>query len=463
MVGETDRLDAGSLASFQKTFSGDVIVPADAGYDAARRVWNGMIDRSPAIVVRPRTADDVAAAISLARDAELLIAVRGGGHSLPGLSTCDGGMVIDLSLMRETTVNPKSRTARVAGGALLGQLDVAAQSHGLVCPVGVVSHTGVGGLTLGGGMGRLQRKHGFTIDSLRAVEIVTADGRQVRADAVENPDLFWAVRGAGANFGVVTAFEFELHPYDGRITVASVVHPGTRIHEGWALFSELAESAPDHVMMTFNMSLGAAGGVPEEVVGQPVATIAAFHSGDANAAQEELREFIAYGSPVATSFVPMSYLDLQRSADEATAWGHRVYIKGGFTDDLPAEALEEMVEHFSRATTSDVFGLWAQRGAITNVPDEATAFTGRSAKFQMSPDSSWDDPADDPERMSWVRDAFAIVEPHSTIGRYVNDVADSGPGLGRWVYGDEKYDRLVAVKRAWDPQNVFRLNQNIQP
>ncbi|HYI22942.1 MAG TPA: FAD-binding protein, partial [Candidatus Limnocylindrales bacterium] len=368
-----------------------------------------------------------------------------------------------LSLMRETTVDAKTRTARVAGGALLGQLDVAAQAHGLVCPVGVVSHTGVGGLTLGGGMGRLQRKHGFTIDSLRAVEIVTADGRHVRADATENPDLHWAARGAGANFGVVTAFEFDLHPYDGRITLASVVHPGTRIHEAWALFSEMADSAPDHVMLTFNMSLGAAGSVPDENVGQPVATISAFHSGDANAAQDELSEFIAYGTPVATSFVPMSYLDLQRSADEATAWGHRVYIKGGFTNDLPAEALDRMVDHFSRATTSDVFGLWAQGGAIARIPEDATAFTGRSARFQMSPDSSWDDASDDETRMRWVRDAFAIVEPHSTTGQYVNDIADAGPGLARHIYGEAKYDRLVAVKRAWDPENVFRLNQNIRP
>lgn len=456
-------LDAAALARFRMRFSGDVVLPADATYDDARRVWNGMIDRWPAIVVRPNHPDDVVAAVQLARDEDLPIAVRGGGHSLPGLSTCDAGMVIDLSRIRGATVDPEARTARVGGGSLLGELDVAAQAHGLVCPVGVVSHTGVGGLTLGGGMGRLQRKLGFTIDSLRGVELVTADGLLVRANETENPDLFWAMRGAGANFGVVTSFEFDLHPYDGRITVASVVHPGTRINEAWALFSGLTRTAPDHVMLTFNMTLGAAGRVPDGHVGQPVVTITAFHSGDVNYAERELDDFMSSGSPVSRAIVEQSYLDLQRSADETSAWGHRVYIKGGFTDELPAEALDRMVEHLATGTGSDLFGLWAQGGAIARVPEDATAFTGREARFQMSADSTWDDPSLDQSKVSWVRDAFAIVEPYSRTGRYVNDVGDSGPNLGRWVYGDAKYDRLVAVKRAWDPDNVFRLNQNIKP
>ena len=460
---QPSAIDAGALTGFRKRFSGDVVLPADASYDDARRVWNGMIDRRPAMVVRPTQPSDVAAAIGLARDENLPLAVRGGGHSLPGLSTCNGGMVIDLSRIRGATVNPQTRTALVGGGALLGELDVAAQAHGLVCPVGVVSHTGVGGLTLGGGMGRLQRRLGFTIDSLRAVELVTADGRIVRASDTDNPDLFWAVRGAGANFGVVTTFEFDLYPYDGRITVARVIHAGSRIREAWELFSYLATTAPDHVMLTFNMTLAALGSVPEDHVGTPVVTISAFHSGDVAAAERELDEFMRFGSPVARSIVEMSYLDLQRIADEASAWGHRVYVKGGFTDELPGEALERMVEHLLRAGPEDVFGLWAQGGAIARVPEGATAFTGREARFQMSVETQWDDPTADSTRIGWAREAYAIVEPHSRTGRYVNDVGDSGPDLGRWVYGDEKYDRLVAVKRAWDPHNVFRLNQNIKP
>ncbi len=231
-MNEMNALDHARLDRFQSTFRGDVVQPGDAGYDDARRVWNGMIDRRPALVVRPLGSEDVITAVRFGRDNDLLIAVRGGGHSLPGHSTCDGGLVIDLSRMRGVTVDPAARTARVAGGSLLGELDVAAQMHGLVCPVGVVSHTGVGGLTLGGGMGRLQRKHGFTIDNLRAVEVVTADGRLVRADESENAELFWAIRGAGANFGVVTSFEFDLHPFDGALTVAYAIHTGDRNRRG---------------------------------------------------------------------------------------------------------------------------------------------------------------------------------------------------------------------------------------
>jgi FAD/FMN-containing dehydrogenase len=456
-------IDQGRLGSFQSTFRGDVITPLDANYDDARRIWNGMIDRRPRLVVRPLDAADVATAVRFGRNESLLIAVRGGGHSLPGHSTCDDGLVIDLSRMRGATLDPAQGTARVNGGALLGELDVAAQAHGLVCPVGVVSHTGVGGLTLGGGMGRLQRKHGFTIDSLRAVEVVSAAGDLVRADADQNQDLYWAVRGAGANFGVVTAFEFDLHPFDGLITVASAIHPAARIGQAWQLFHELGTTGEDYLMVAFNIGLGTADRVPAEDVGRPVATVAVYHSGDQTGAEQELRELLSFGEPIAMTIEPRSYLDIQRSADEASAWGHRVYVKGGFTDDLPAEVLEQLAEHFTSAASLDTFGLWAQGGAIARVPEHATAFTGRDAPFQMSADSQWDDPREDQERIAWVREAYAIVEPHSRTGRYVNDVADSGPDLGRYVYGDAKYDKLVAVKRAWDPDNVFRLNQNIKP
>jgi FAD/FMN-containing dehydrogenase len=346
---------------------------------------------------------------------------------------------------------------------LLGELDVAAQEHGLVCPVGVVSHTGVGGLTLGGGMGRLQRKHGFTIDNLRAVEVVTADGQQVRADETENAELFWGMRGAGANFGVVTAFEFDLHPYDGALTVAYAVHTGDRIAEAWASYRDFMATAPDHMMVSFNMGRAWDGLVPDEMVGKSIVKITAFHSGDVDAAADELRPLTGSGSPVATAHDVMRYLDVQRLADEESAWGHRVYTKGGFTNDLPAAALESMVEHLGGAADSDLFGVWSQGGQIARVAEDAMAFTGRSAPFQMSSEASWDDPADDENRIGWTRAAFAIAEPYSATGRYVNDVSDSGADLARSIYGDAKYDRLLAVKRAWDPDNVFRLNQNIKP
>ena len=450
------------LEAFQRQFRGDVGLPADPTYPDARRVWNGMIDRRPAIVVRPTDAQDVVAAIRFARDEGLLIAVRGGGHSMPGQGTCDDGLVLDLSRMRGATVDPQARMARVNGGALLGELDVAAQAHGLVCPVGVVSHTGVGGLTLGGGMGRLQRKHGFTIDNLRAVEVVTADGRLVRASEDENADLFWALRGAGANFGVVTGFEFNLHPFGGLLTHAAVTYPGAKVSDAWSLYRDFSAAAPDHFMLTFGIVLAGADG-PEGFQGKPTVSVNAFHSGDPNAAERELHELITFGEPVATKFEQVAYLDYQRIFDEELAWGHRVYTKGGFTDDLPSAALEALIAHFDDATTANGFGSWAQGGAISRIAEDSTAFTGRSARFQMSSDSTWDDPDEDDRHMAWGRAAYAIVEPHSRTGRYVNDVSESCSDLGRWIYGDEKYDRLVAVKRAWDPENVFRLNQNIRP
>ena len=328
--------------------------------------------------------------------------------------------------------------------------------------MGVVSHTGVGGLTLGGGMGRLQRKLGFTIDSLRAVEVVTAAGDLVRADAEQNQDLYWAVRGAGANFGVVTAFEFELHPFAGVITAGSASHPASRISDAWELFRELGTGGPDHLMPTFSIVPGAADRVPAEFVGTPVATVGVYHSGDQGKAEEELRQLLSFGDPIALNVEPKSYLALQRMLTRRAPGVTASTPKGGFTDDLPAEALEALTQHVTTAD-GDTFGLWAQGGAIARVPEEATAFTGREARFQMSADGQWDDPASDDERVSWVRQAYAIVEPHSRTGRYVNDVADSGPDLGRWVYGDAKYDKLVGVKRTWDPDNVFRLNQNIKP
>jgi FAD/FMN-containing dehydrogenase len=452
------------MQQFPESFNGDVIGPSDARYGDARRVWNAMIDRRPALIVRPVDAEDVATAIRFGRENDLLIAVRGGGHSMPGYGTCDDGLVIDLSSLRGVSVDAAGCSARVRGGSLLGELDTAAQAHGLVCPVGVVSHTGVGGLTLGGGMGRLQRKHGFTIDNVRAVEIVTADGSLVRASAEENPDLFWAVRGAGANFGVVTEFEFQLHPFDGTITVCRLSHPASRMRDLWSLWSDFAASAPDHIMLAFGIGLGVAGsGLPEELVGQPIVTLGAYHSGDQSRASDDLKPLLDFGPPASITFTPMSYLDLQRSADVELGWGRRTYTKGGFTDHLPGVALDALVDLAARAADGGSFGLWAQGGAIARVDEDAMAFTGRQARFQMSVETTWDEPAQDDAQREWAKAVYAVVEPYSYAGRYVNDVTDSGPDMARWIYGDAKYEKLVAVKRAWDPDNTFRYNFNIKP
>jgi FAD/FMN-containing dehydrogenase len=441
----------GALREFAGTFPGEVVLPGAEGYDAARVVWNRMVDRRPAAVVRPTKADDVVTALRFARDHELQVAVRGGGHSIPGLSTCDGGMVIDLSRMRGVEVDPERRIARVSGGSLLGELDDAAQAAGLVCPVGVVSHTGVAGLTLGGGMGRLQRRFGLTIDNLRAVELITADGRLVRASEDENPELFWGLRGAGANFGIATAFEFGLHPFDGTVTHGVVRHPIDRLDDVVALFSEAVESGPDELMPTL-------------LVGRSDVSMSVLHSGSAERAQRDLAELRSFGPPIADTIEAKPYLVAQRLADGEMEWGHRFYMKSAFLRTLPTDAVRRCADLVSAAPagTECVLSVWGWGGAIGSVPEGSTAFTGREASYWISAEAQWDDRDLDAACRGWVRDTIAEVMPHALVGRYVNDVAEAGTDP-RAVYGDAKYDRLVALKRAWDPDNVFRLNQNIEP
>jgi len=443
------------LSTFRETFRGEIVLPEDSEYDQARRVWNGMVDRRPALVVRPSGVEDVTAAIRFGREEDLPIAVRCGGHSIPGLSTCDDGIVIDLSRMGGAEVDPEARTARVGGGALLAELDQAAQVHGLVCPVGVVSHTGAAGLTLGGGMGRLMRRFGLTIDNLLSVELVTADGRLVRASKDEHPELFWGLRGAGANFGIVTAFEFRLHPLDHPITFGGVTHPLDRARELAALWRDLAENGPDELFLSFGTDNENGGG----------AYVTALHSGSVAQAERDLAELRAFGPPVTDTIAPRSYLETQGLYDEPHGWGHRFYMKSAFLPALPDEAVDVCVEQATRAPdgTESSFSTWAWGRRIAETPEDGTAFTGREAAAWIAAEALWDDPALDDECRRWARDALADLAPFASDGRYVNDVVEVGADVPRMIYGDEKYERLVALKREWDPDNVFRLNQNIQP
>jgi hypothetical protein len=448
-------MNAKAVRTLAETFGGELVLPGDADYESARAVWNGMIDRRPAVVARPAAVDDVATAIRFAREHDLPLAVRGGGHSIPGLSTCDDGIVIDLSLMRGARVDAERRIAEVNAGALLGELDDAAQAVGLVCPVGVVSHTGVAGLTLGGGMGRLQRKFGLTIDNLLSVELVTAEGRFVRASDDENPDLFWGLRGAGANFGVATSFRFRLHPMDGTITFGSVVHPIERARELAQLYGELTETGPDELWACFILGLDG---------GQPVASVGVFHCGSIDAAERDLAQLRSFGPPITDSIAPTSYLEVQRMNDEPQAWGHRFYMKSGFLPAFPDELVDICLEAMSRVPDGTECGiyLWSCGRAYSVVPDEATAFSGRDAMFWFEVEALWEDAAQDDACRAWTRTTMDPVQPFTSAGRYVNDVAEAGEDV-RSVYGDAKYERLVALKRVWDPDNVFRLNQNIRP
>jgi FAD/FMN-containing dehydrogenase len=448
-------VSATELAAFREVFSGHVVLPGDPEYDSARRVWNGMIDRRPALMVRPTSTADVVEAVRFAREQDLLIAVKSGGHSIPGLSTVDDGIVIDLSAKRGAQVDPERRVARVKGGSLLSDLDEAAQAAGLVCPVGVVSHTGAAGLTLGGGMGRLQRRFGLTIDNLKSVELVTADGRVVRASADENDDLFWGLRGAGPNFGIVTSFEYRLHPFDGVVTHGVLTHPIERAAELAGVLSETLEAASNELWASYGIWRDG---------DRPAAQVSVLHSGSPGSAERDLAPLRAFGPPAEDTIQTKSYLETQTMSDEAEAWGYRFSMKSAFFRELSEEAASRCVDHVVGAPLGGECGIstWACGGAMAEVPDDATAFTGRGAGFWVSAEARWDDPAEDATHRAWPRETFDDLQPFTSVGRYVNDVAEVGGDM-RSVYGAEKYDRLVALKREWDPDNVFRLNQNIEP
>jgi FAD/FMN-containing dehydrogenase len=452
------------ISGLREALNGAVIAPEDAGYDEARRVWNGLHDLRPGVLVRPAGVDDVATALRLGREWDVEIALRSGAHSPTGHSSTEGGLVIDMSGMRGVTIDAERRTARANGGALLGELDVEAQAHGLVCPVGVIGHTGVAGLTLGGGVGRLHRQFGLTIDSLRAVELVTADGRVVRASEIEEPDLFWALRGAGANFGIVTAFEFELQPFAG------VLHRGTRIYRAsdaqavWAAFRDFAATMPN--ALTCILAIGRAEpgeGYPESITGQPIVVVGYNHCGDAAEVERDVAPLKAGPKPVVVNEASVPYLEVQTAHDLSMGFGHRSIIESAYANHVRPEAIDALVEHAAAAPNGASFSITVQGGAIARIADESMAYTGRDAAFDLSADSSWDDPALDTANTVWIDRALEIVEPDMTLGRYVNGCTRAGPEQSRAIYGDAKMARLTALKRTWDPDNVFQLNHNIAP
>ena len=326
----------GHLEELRRSFRGDIITPESSTYDEARRVWNAMFDRRPAVVLRPTSVADVQAAVRFGRERDLDIAVRGGAHSAVGHSTTEGGLVIDMGRLNTVEVDARARLAKAGGGALLGNLDIAAQEHGLVCPVGVVGHTGVAGLTLGGGVGRLQRHFGLTIDSLRAVELVTADGRIVRATKDEQPELFWGLRGAGANFGIATSLELDLHPFDGTLHRGVHIWPAKNVDEVWAIFRDWAATAPQTISAIFTIGRGETEvDDPDSIAGEPVAIFSYNHSGAIDDVDRDIAPLLA--GPTATKVTATSepYLKAQGSSDLTLAWGSRTAILGGYVADLP--------------------------------------------------------------------------------------------------------------------------------
>jgi FAD/FMN-containing dehydrogenase len=436
---------------------GVVLRPGDAEYEEARRVWNGMVDRRPAIIARPRDADEVAAAIAYARANGLPLAVRGGGHNAAGLGVCDDGLVVDLALMRHVSVDPSTRTARVGGGATWADFDAAAQAHGLATTGGAISSTGVAGLTLGGGLGWLMRRYGLACDNLLSVDLVTADGRSITASAADNPDLFWALRGGGGNFGVVTSFQFQLHPV-GPIVGGMLVHPIDRAVEALRFYRELTRELREDLTV-FCAMLTPPGGPPV------IAFALAYHGApeEADAALAAVRRF---GPPMADQVGPMTYVQLQQMMDEALPPGLHVYWRAEFLKGLDDDALlETLVARYDAAPSPlDILLIEQMGGAVARVPRTATAFPHRDAPYNLAILSRWTDPADRDMHIRWARETHDAVRPWAGSGVYVNYL-----GLGesaervREAYGESHLSRLVTAKDTFDPQNVFRLNQNVPP
>ena len=448
-------------------FQGRVIGPDAADYDTARAVWNVMHDRRPALIARCESSGDVAAAIAYGRERGLPIAVRGGGHSLPGFSTVDGGIVIDLRALNHVIVDAAGRRVRVGGGALLGDVDRGAQAHGLVVPAGVVSHTGVGGLTLGGGVGRLMRRFGLTIDSLVSAVVVLADGRIVRAAEDEHADLFWGLRGGGGNFGVVTEFEFRAHELSV-LPILATFHPLDRAAEVLRLGERHMSSpdARDELLWTSFMRRGPAEApwMTAALEGTPGVMSLIEWSGDPDEGQELLREIQRELDPPAGELATVPYLTIQAITDELLAPGTlHAYLKAGFTAELTDPLIDALIDRGeSVGSPLSVIEVLALGGAIRDVPNDATAFPHRSARWLINIAGQWREPGATEDEIAWVRDTFATLEPHLSGGAYSNFMADDDGETATVAYGPT-LARLREIKATYDPDNVFRLNQNIEP
>ncbi len=443
-------------------FAGELVFASSPAYDEVRKVWNGAIDRRPALIARCTTPDDVAAAIRIARAHDLPIAVRGGGHSIPGLSVVDDGVVVDLSLMRKVVVDAERKTAVAEGGALLADLDGATAAHGLQTTGGLVSHTGIAGLTLGGGMGWLARKYGLSCDNLLEVELVTAEGKLVTANADENQDLFWAVRGGGGNFGVVTKFTYQLHELGPVVFAGSAIYDGKDAPALFRHYREFGKTAPDEVgqVMVFSTAPPAPF-IPEHLQGKPIVIIAACYAGPADEGERVLAPLRDAGvTPIVDMFQPMPYPVLQQTIDPMSAHGIGRYLKASLHEDIDDATIDMLIEHKLTAPTPfAMVMLTAVGGAISRVPVEATAYAPRSGRWAIEFHADWHPGQDPAPARDWARGGAEKL-PSPVVGTYVNFLTDEG---AKTAYPTETYVRLQQVKKAWDPDNVFRLNQNIVP
>jgi FAD/FMN-containing dehydrogenase len=463
-VADEIQLDEAALAELQAAWRGEIVGPEHPDYDLHRKIWNGSFDRRPALIARCAGVADVIQAVQFGRRTDLPVAIRGGGHSFPGLSVADDALLIDLGPMKGVRVDPAARTARVQAGVLLGELDKETQAFGLAAPSGIVTHTGVAGLTLGGGIGWIQRKHGLSVDQLRSVDVVTADGELLKASADENEDLFWGVRGGGGNFGIVTEFEFDLVPLGPTVLAGPIFWAMEDSPEVLRFYRDWVADAPDELMtIVIHRKAPPLPFVPQNLHGKPVVMVACCWVGDLDEGERFIRPLREFGNAVADVCVPKPFLTHQAMFDPSFVPGRWYYFKSCDVPALTDEIIDITVEHslqISSPLTS--FPIWQMGGAVSRVGEDETAFGGRKAVFTYNIGASTETADGFDEEREWVRTFWSALEPwHQTV--YVNFLGDEGQERVRTAYGAEKYDRLKALKQKYDPDNFFRINQNIPP
>lgn len=466
MVRTSERtdVDTTALQELAGGFRGEIVRPDSPSYEEARKIWNGSIDRYPAVIARCAGVADVRAAVKLARQTGLRVAVRSGGHSFPGQSVCDDGLVIDLSLMRGVRVDPEGRTARVQAGALLGELDRETQEFGLAVPAGIVTHTGLAGLTLGGGIGWLMRKFGLTIDQLLSVDMVTADGSFVKASERENADLFWGVRGAGGNFGIVTEFEFRLNPTGPTVLAGPIFWPMEKSREVLRFYREWITEVPDELTtIVVHRMAPPLPVIPADLHGKPVVAVICCYSGDPEEGEKVVRPMKQFGSPVLDLCVPKPFIAHQSMFDPSFPRGWWYYFRSCDIATLSDDVIDIVADNAMRMTSSlTAFPIFQLGGAISRVDESATAYNGRNSGHTINVNATTATADGFDEEREWSRNFWTALKPYHT-SVYVNFLMDEGEDRIREAYGAGKYDRLAKLKAKYDPQNLFRLNQNIKP
>ncbi len=456
-AGSQTVIKGTTVETLKTSLRGELLRVGDAAYDEARKVWNGMIDKRPGLIARCTGVADVISAVDFARTHQLLVSVRGGGHNIPGNAVCDGGLMIDLACMRSIRVDPKRRTARAEGGVTWGELDHETQAFGLATTGGSVSDTGIAGLTLGGGLGWLAGKCGLSCDNLLSADVVTADGKLLVASATEHADLFWGLRGGGGNFGIVTSFEYQLHPV-GPLLAGMVLHPFTRAKEALAYYRDFAKAIPDEV--------NTMGGLLTSPDGDLMAVIAVCYNGSLDAGERVLRPLREFGPPVADQIRPMAYREVQTQLDAAAVRGRRYYFKSSFMRSISDDAIDALINRFANVPSPHTLVFFQQLGNAANrVGVRETAFSQRDALCDWGCQSSWVDPAADGLNIGWTRALAEAMQPFGSGGAYITQMgveAEEGADRIKDAFGPN-YERLVALKSKYDPTNLFRHNVNVKP